>query len=88
MTTLPFKPPCRFCRGYGFCKDGNICTECGGCGCDDEACEITEDAGRVEIRDRHEEQIAGAKVIVWMFGAMLVWAAGCAVGFFIWWSLS
>jgi hypothetical protein len=77
---LPFRAPCTQCRGYGlYC--GEKCKPCSGLG----VLTVNEQQDRIEIRDRHEEQIAGARVIVWGFAALLLWLAGCAVGFFLWW---
>ena len=62
MTTLPFRPPCTTCRGRGFNLD-LPCLQCNGKG-------FTDEASRIEIRDRHEEQIAGLKVMALCVGAV------------------
>lgn len=76
MTTLPFRPPCNNCRGRGFTCD-LPCLQCNGKG-------FTDEADRIEIRDRHEEQIAGLRVIAWGFGAFVAWAFVAAVVFVMW----
>jgi hypothetical protein len=84
--------PCKICNGRGFTIESGrthrgyseykILTDQITVGWDEDSQNV------IEIRDRHDEQIAGVKVIVWMFGAFVFWLAGAAVGGLIWWSLS
>lgn len=88
MNTLPFHPPCDTCRGYGFINDEAFkfarCDTCHGRGFNPRIQTANEDNGRADLHDRRHEQMAGPKVLVLGLGAVLVWIAGCAVGYFIW----